>query len=93
MTTSTKLREIEYGRQAEYRLDPPITVTKLGMSMKVTHLISSHSVLPGFVGHETMLFPSDGNGNIISYTDLYYMPGHVDHDESVQSFLEENDHE
>ena len=93
MTTAIKLREIDNGRQAEYQLDPPIIATELGMSMEVTHLISSHSVLTGMWGHETRLLPSDGNGNIISYTDLYYMPGHVDHDEAVQSFLEENDHE
>ena len=61
--------------------------------MEVTHLISSHSVLTGMVGHETMFFPSDGNGNIINYMDLYYMPGHVDHDEAVRNFLEENTHE
>lgn len=93
MTTAIKLREIENGRQAEYQLDPPIIATELGMSMEVTHLISSHSVLTGLVGHETMFFPSDGDGNIISYMDLYYMPGHVDHDVAVQSFLEENTHE
>ena len=90
MTTATKLREIENGRQAEYRFDPPITVTELGMSMKVTHLISSHSVISGFVGHETMLFPSDGNGGIVRYAELYCEPGHVDHDEAVRNFLEEN---
>ena len=93
MTTATKLREIENGRQAEYRFDPPITVTELGMSMKVTHLISSHSVLSGFVGHETMLFPSDGNGGIVSYAELYCEPGHVDHDVAVRNFLDENTHE
>ena len=92
-TTATKLREIDNGRQAEYRLDQPITVTELGMSMEVTHLISSHSILTGLVGYETMFFPSDGNGSIINYMDLYYMPGHVDHDVAVQSFLEENTHE
>ena len=93
MTTATKLREIDNGRQAEYRFDPPITVTELGMSMKVTHLISSHSVLPGFVDHETLLFPSDGNGGIVSYAELYGERGHVDHDEVVRNFLEENTHE
>ena len=93
MTTATKLREIENGRQAEYRFDPPITVTELGMSMEVTHLISSHSVLPGFVGHETLLFPSDGNGGIVSYAELYGERGHVDHDEAVRNFLEESAHE
>lgn len=93
MTTAIKLCEIEDGRQAEYQLNPPTTVTESGVSMEVTYLISSHSTLTGLVGHETMLFPSDGDGNIISYMDLYYMPGHVDHDVAVQSFLEENTHE
>ena len=93
MTTAIKLREIENGRQAEYRLDPPVTLTVLGETRKITHLISSHSVLSGLVGHETMFFPSDGNGNILSYMDLYYMPGHVDHDVAVRNFLEENTYE
>lgn len=93
MTTATKLREIEDGRQAEYRLDPPVTLNVWGETMEITHLISSHSVLTGIVDDVTMLLPSDGNGNVVRYTDFHYMPGHVDHDEAVRNFLEENYHE
>lgn len=93
MTTATKLREIGNGRQAEYRLDPPITITVFGETKEITHLISAHSVLSVFMDDETMLFQSDSNGNIISYMDLYYMPGNIDHDLVVRNFLEENTHE
>ena len=103
MTTATKLREIRDGGEAEYQLNPPITITIFGETREITHIISSHTydMRAGIRENETMIFQSDGNGNIVRYAnlhlviwvDLYYMPGHVDHDVAVQSFLEENDHE
>lgn len=64
-----------------------------GETREVTYLISSHSIPYGIVDDETMLFPSDGNGNVVRYTDFHYMTGHVDHDGAVLNFLEENTHE
>ena len=93
MTTAIKLREIENGRQAEYRLDPPVTLSVFGETREITYLISSHSIPYGIVDDETMLFPSDGNGNVVRYTDFHYMPGHVDHDEAVRNFLVEDTYE
>lgn len=93
MTTVTKLREIENGRQAMYRLDPPITITDFGETKKITHLISSHSVLSGMIDDETMLFQSDRKGNILNYLGLYCMPGHICHDVVVENFLRKNTHE
>ena len=103
MTTATKLREIRDGGEAEYQLNPPITLTIIGEAREITHVISSHAyaMRAGIMEDETMIFQSDGNGEIVRYAglhldswvDLYYMPGHVDHDEAVRNFLEENTHE
>lgn len=83
-----KLREIRDGGEAEYQLTPPITLTIIGEVREITHIISSHAyaMRAGLRENETMIFQSDGNGNIVSQVDLYHMPGHVDHDEAVQSF-------
>lgn len=100
MTTATKIREIRDGGEAEYQLSPPITITIIGEAREITHVTSSHAyaMRAGIMEDETMIFQSDGNGNIVRYAglhlvgwvDLYCEPGHVAHDEAVRNFLEEN---
>lgn len=100
MTTATKLREIRDGGEAEYQLNPSITLTIIGETREIKHVISSHAyaMRAGIMEDETMIFQSDGNGNIVRYAglhlvswvDLYYEPGHVDHDVAVRNFLRKN---
>lgn len=73
------------GHAEVYRLDPPRSVTrwdyKTDEDITTEYSLVVVSAVDNFFAHETLVFPSDENGQIADWTEIFGIRDTTDHDE------------
>ena len=96
MTSARKIRDLTsfQGKAALYELSEPTTFVDLGVTRETYFVVVSAIVFPPYrQTEETMIFPANAEGEIVSWLELHGVRGSLSHAQAIYEAgwkLEEN---